>query len=111
MVAFAAATAPGGFGWDGAPVEAHRVEGVDKSVVFSFRSAVGHDSVGAAPDGEPGEVEEGECVGAVHGGDETALAKFGVEAGDVEHLGQVGTELEGVESDGAVERVGGVRGR
>jgi len=89
-------------------VDAHGVEGVDEGVVFSFSSAVGQDGVGAAPDGEPGQVEEGKCVRAMHGGDEADLPKIGVEAGDVKHFRQVGAKLERVEGDDPVagKRVG-----
>ena len=84
-------------------MDAHGVEGVDEGVVFSFSSAVGQDGVGAAPDGEPGQVEEGKCVRAMHGGDEADLPKIGVEAGDVKHFRQVGAKLERVKGDDAVE--------
>ena len=104
MVSFVAANAPRGLGGDGPPVDAHGVEGIDKCVVLSFGAAVCQYRVGAAPDGQPGQVEQGESVGAVHGGDDAALAKIRVQAGDVEHLGQVGAELECIEGDDAVER-------
>jgi len=57
VVELVAFNAPRGFGGNGAPVYAHDVEGVDEGVVFGFRAAVGQDSVGAAPNAEPGQVE------------------------------------------------------
>jgi len=83
VVAFVAANAPRGLVGNGPPVDAHGVEGVDKCVVLGLGAAVGHDGVRAAPDGEPGQAQEGKCVGAMHGGDEAALPEVGVEAGDV----------------------------
>jgi len=103
MVSFVAANAPTGLGGNGSPVDAHGVEGIYKGVVLGFVAAVGQYGVGAAPYGQPGEVEQGENVGAVHGGDDAALAKVCLQAGDVEHLGQVGAELEGIEGDVAVQ--------
>jgi len=54
-------------------------------------------------------------VGAMHGADEAALPKVRVKAGDIEHLGHVGVELEGVEGNDLVEceqaRREGVAGR
>jgi len=58
MVALVAADAPGGFRRNGAPVDAHGVEGVDHCVNFVFGPAVGDDGLRAAPDREQGEVED-----------------------------------------------------
>jgi len=105
MVALVAADAPRSISRDGAPVDAHGVEGVDTGVVVNFGAA---DSVEEAPDGEPGQIEEGKCVCAMHGRDEATLPKVGMEADDVEHLGKVAAELERVVGDDPVEgeRVG-----
>jgi len=96
VVAFVAANAPRCLGGNGPPVDVHGMQGVDECVVFGLGAAVGHEGVGAAPDGEPGQVQEGNCVGAMQGWDEAALPKLGVEACDVEHLGQVGARLKRV---------------
>lgn len=62
-----------------------------------------HAGLGAAPDGQPGQVKNSEDVGSLHGGSEAAKANARVQAGDVEYLGEAGATLESVHGDDALQ--------
>jgi len=104
VVALIAADAPRGLGGDGEPVDTHGVKRGNEGIVLNLGAAVGEDSVGAAPDAEPDEVQDGKGVRAAHGGDKAAQAKVSVEASEIKDLGEVGAQLKGVQSEDAVER-------
>eukprot|EP00168_Porphyra_purpurea_P018960 TRINITY_DN7312_c0_g1_i2.p2 TRINITY_DN7312_c0_g1~~TRINITY_DN7312_c0_g1_i2.p2 ORF type:complete len:246 (-),score=8.36 TRINITY_DN7312_c0_g1_i2:682-1419(-) len=104
VVALVATNRPGGLDRCGAPMDAHGVDGVDERVVLDLGAAVGHARLGAPANGQPGKIEDDEDVGAAHGRGKAPLADISVEARDVEDLGQVGSDLEYVQGNDAVER-------
>ena len=84
-------------------MDTHGVKRANEGVVLNLGAAVGEDSVGAAPNAEPDEVQDGKGVRAAHGGDKAAEAKVSVEASNVKDLGEVGAQLKGVQGEDAVE--------